>query len=215
MTTRLPRPRASLRTRAGVFAVSITGVGVGVALTVEADFGVAPNDVMNTGLADVLGWGVGTVTWLTSGIAMLLAWSLGRRPRVATVLGGVVVGLSVNGALAVLPSPDSVALRVAVMSLGLLVLWAAITGVISADLGIGPLELVMLGLMDRGVGIRVARWGIEFALVAIGLALGGVAGLGTALFAFGTGPVLAITLPPATARLGTDLRHPDEVGSSG
>jgi uncharacterized membrane protein YczE len=57
------------------------------------------------------------------------------------------------------------------------------------------------------VSIRVARWGEELTLLAIGLALGGAAGVGTALFAFGTGPVLAITLPRAAARLGTDLRH--------
>jgi uncharacterized membrane protein YczE len=44
--------------------------------------------------------------------------------------------------------------------------------------------------------------------LAIGLALGGAAGQGTALFAFGTGPALAIMLPWTTARLGTALEHP-------
>jgi uncharacterized membrane protein YczE len=97
------------------------------------------------------------------------------------------------------------------LALGLMVVWAAITGVVAADVGAGPLELVMLALLDRGVSIRVARWGIELTLLAIGLALGGKAGVGTAIFALATGPVLAVTLPPAVARLGTHLRHPLDI----
>ena len=53
-----------------------------------------------------------------------------------------------------------------------------ITGVVSADVGAGPLELVMLALMDRGIRIHVARWGIELSLLAIGLALGAALTLG-------------------------------------
>ncbi len=209
------RPRSPLGTRVAVFALAICSVGLGVGLMVEADLGVAPNDVTNTGLADTLGWGVGTASWLTGIIAMLLAWALGRRPRLATVLGGVVVGVTINAALAVLPTPDALAPRIVMLALGLMVVWAAITGVVAADVGAGPLELVMLGLVDRGVSIRAARWGIELALLAIGLALGGKAGVGTAIFALATGPVLAVTLPPAVARLGTHLRHPIDIASVG
>ena len=83
------------------------------------------------------------------------------------------------------------------------------------SVGAGPLELVMLALMDRGIGIRAARWGIELTLLALGLALGGAAGFGTAVFALGTGPVLAITLPRAAARLGTQLSEPTDVAAAG
>lgn len=208
-------PRASLTTRLVVYAVSITAIGVGVGLMVEADLGAAPNDVLNTGLADTVGIGVGTAAWLTGVVAMLIAWAAGRRPRIATVVGGVIVGTSINATLALLPTPEPLAARVAFLALGLCTVWAAITGVVATDVGAGPLELVMLALMDRGVDIRVARWGIEGSLVLLGLLLGGSAGLGTALFAFGTGPVLAVTLPPATAWMGTALTHPTEVAAAG
>jgi uncharacterized membrane protein YczE len=209
------RDRASIAVRAGVYLIAICGVGIGVALMVEADLGVAPNDVLNTGLSDVLGVGVGTAAWLTGIIAMVLAWALGRRPRVATVLGSVIVGFAINGSLAVLPAPEPLVWRIVFLALGLAVVWAGITAVVSADVGTGPLELVMLAFMDREVSIRVARWGIELTLLALGLALGGAAGLGTAVFAFGTGPVLAITLPRGAAWLGTDLSHPTEVACAG
>ena len=208
------RAAAALPVRVAVYMLAISSVGLGVGLMVRAELGVAPNDVMNTGLGDTLGLGVGTASWLTSLVAMVLAWSLGRRPRVATVLGGVVVGLSINGTLALVSSPATIGVRCAVIALGLVIVWAGITGVVSADVGAGPLELVMLGLMDRGISIRVARWGIELALLAIGVALGGAVGAGTAIFALGTGPVLAFTLPRASARLGTDLRHPTEIAAA-
>ncbi len=198
-----------------VYTVAIFGVGFGVSLMVEANLGVAPNDVLNTGLRDVAGIGVGTAAWLTAVVAMLLAWALGRRPRIATVLGSVVVGVSINGALAALPTPDPLWARGIFLVAGLVVIWAGITGVVAADVGAGPLELVMLAVVDRGVSIRVARWVIELTLVALGLALGGEAGLGTALFAFGTGPVLALTLPWGAARMGTELRQPTDVAAAG
>jgi uncharacterized membrane protein YczE len=201
--------------RIGVYVASISLVGLGVGLMVTADLGVAPNDVMNTGLGDTLGIGVGTAAWLTAVVAMGLAWALGRRPRAATVIGGVIVGFAINGALAVLPDLEALPGRISFLALGLLAVWAGITGVVAADVGAGPLELVMLGIMDRHVEIRVARWGIELTLLAIGLALGGAAGAGTAIFAFGTGPVLAFTLPRATAALGTDLHNPVEVAAAG
>ena len=46
---------------------------------------------------------------------------------------------------------------------------------------------------------------MELTLLLLGLALGGAAGAGTVVFAFGTGPVLALTLPLASRRLGTHL----------
>jgi uncharacterized membrane protein YczE len=201
--------------RLTVYTVAICSVGVGVALMVSGDLGVAPNDVLNTGLSDVLGFGVGTAAWLTGVLAMALAWVLGRRPTIITVVGSVIVGFAINAGLAVLPEPDHLAVRIGFVVLGLVVVWSGITGVVAADLGAGPLELVMLALMDRSIGIRPARWGIELTLLTLGLALGGAAGFGTAVFALGTGPVLAITLPPATARLGTQLSEPVDVAAAG
>jgi uncharacterized membrane protein YczE len=201
-----PRPRAALSTRAAVYLVAISSIGMGVALMVRAELGVAPNDVLNTGLSDHIGFGVGTAAWLTGSVAMVLAWLLGRRPRIATVVGSVIVGLSINASLGALPSPDQLGWRVAFLALGLAVVWSGITGVVAADVGAGPLELVMLAFMDRGVSIT---------LLAMGLALGGSAGVGTAVFALGTGPVLAQTLPVATRRMGTQLTQPVDAASAG
>jgi uncharacterized membrane protein YczE len=209
------RARSSLGVRLGVYLVGICGIGIGVSLMVEADLGVAPNDVMNTGLADTLGTQVGTAAWITAGIAMVLSWILGRRPRPATVLGGVVVGFAINAAIEAIATPDTLGVRILFLGAGLAVVWLSITGIVSADVGAGPLELLMLAFMDKGVSIAVARWGLEIGLLVIGLLLGGRAGLGTVLFAVLTGPVLAFTLPRATAALGTQLSQPTEIAAAG
>ena len=206
-----PRPWTFAR-RLTLYLASVAVIGTGVTLMVRADLGVAPNDVMNTGLADRLGIGVGAASWLTAAIAMALAWSLGRPPRLATVLGGVVVGGSITGSLAVMPEVDAFGWRAVALVAGLGIIWVGLTGVVATDVGAGALELIMLALMDRRVGISAARWGIELILLAIGVLLGGAVGVGTAAFALGTGPVLARTLPPVTRHLGTSLhRQPDTV----
>ena len=209
------RARTPLWVRSLVYLVGISGIGLGVALMVEADLGVAPNDVMNTGLADTIGTGVGTAAWITAGVAMVISWVLGRRPRPATVIGGVIVGFAINVALDVLPAPDALGVRAVFLTVGLLVIWSSITGIVSADVGAGPLELMMLAIVDKGVSISVARWGIEISLLVIGLLLGGEAGLGTAIFALATGPVLARSLPRAAAALGTTLTQPTEIAAAG
>jgi uncharacterized membrane protein YczE len=210
-----PRRSVSTITRMGVFAVSVMLVGMGIGLMVEGDLGVSPNDVTNTGLAERTGITVGAAAWIVAGTTGAMAWILGRRATIATVLASVGVGAGIDVALDVLPSPDAIVARLGFMVLGLVVLWIAITGIVGTDLGIGPIELLMLAINDRGVKLHVARWAIEIGLLAVGVALGGAVGLGTAAFALCTGPVLAVTIPWATRVLGTDLTRPVEVAACG
>ncbi len=53
----------------------------------------------------------------------------------------------------------------------------------------------MTGLARRGVHIGVARAAIEITVLFFGWLLGGTAGIGTVLFAFGMGPLVAVFLP--------------------
>ncbi len=67
---------------------------------------------------------------------------------------------------------------------------------IGAQLGRGPRDGLMTGLVRRtGISIRVVRTALEVTVVLIGLLLGGVAGLGTVLFALAIGPLTQLMLP--------------------
>jgi uncharacterized membrane protein YczE len=62
--------------------------------------------------------------------------------------------------------------------------------VVIAEVAPGPAEVLMLAIHDRGVDLAVTRTGIELASVAIGWALGGQVGAGTAFIAVTIGPTL-------------------------
>jgi len=64
-----------------------------------------------------------------------------------------------------------------------------------ANLGPGPRDGLMTGLQKKtGFPIAWVRACLEITVVTIGWFLGGTAGIGTVLFAFGIGPSLALFL---------------------
>lgn len=172
---------------------------------VSAGLGVAPADVLATGGAKQLGIGVGTMGWINGAVFTMIAIAFRRFPSWGTLIGGVLVGQTVNMVLPWMPEPRALILRVPMMLIGMSLLYVAISVGVATTLGTGPIELVMLGMNDKGVSMQVARWGIEAVIVAVGIALGGQIGVGTILFVLLTGPVLARTLPPMVRFMGTQV----------
>ena len=172
---------------------------------VSAKLGVAPADVLATGGANQFGIGVGTMGWINGAIFMLIAIAFRRPPSWGTIAGGILVGQTVNMVLPLMPEPRALMFRVPMMLLGMGLLYVAISVGVATTLGTGPMELVMLGMHDKGVSMQVARWGIEAVVVIAGIALGGQIGIGTILFVLLAGPVLARTLPPVVRFMGTRI----------
>lgn len=191
--------------RAVSLFVAVASVGVGIALMVTADLGVAPADVLSTGGAERLGIGVGTMGWISGAIITSVAWIMGRRPQWGTLWGTFVVGLSVNISLSLLSETDSMVWRIVMFIVGLTIIYLGITVGVSTMLGTGPIELLMLALTDRGASVQVSRWGIEALILLIGALLGGQVGVGTVIFVVLAGPVLARTLPPVVRFMGTTV----------
>jgi uncharacterized membrane protein YczE len=68
---------------------------------------------------------------------------------------------------------------------------------IGAQLGRGPRDGLMTGLARRtGRSLRLVRTLMELTVVVLGLLLGGVAGLGTIVYALAIGPLSQALLPP-------------------
>jgi uncharacterized membrane protein YczE len=76
---------------------------------------------------------------------------------------------------------------------------------IGAGLGPGPRDGLMTGIAKRGISIRLTRTAIEVSVLAVGVALGGAIGLGTAVFALGIGPLVQLFLPHLTMQPRTEL----------
>lgn len=172
--------------------------GVGVALLLDADLGAAPWDVFHTGVSELTGIPVGTVI-IATGLALLFLWiPLRETPGLGTLLNAIEIGLVVDLVLPLIPQPEPLAIRFAMMLCGV-VLVAIGSGIyIGAGLGPGPRDGIMTGLARRGVSIGSARTGIEVTVLVVGALLGGAVGVGTAVFALAIGPLVQVFLPRLT-----------------
>ncbi len=184
--------------------VGLALFGSGVALLIDAELGAAPWDVFHTGVADLTGIGVGAVIVLT-GLALLLLWiPLRETPGLGTVLNAIEIGLVAGLVLPLIPDTELLAARIPMMLGGVVLIGIGSGLYIGAGLGPGPRDGLMTGLARRGVSIRSARTGIEVGVLTVGVLLGGAIGVGTAVFAFGIGPLVQLFLP----RLTIGPRHP-------
>ena len=170
--------------------------GVSMALMVRSELGVMPWDVLHQGLAAQLGWSFGTVT-IAVGVLVLLCWiPLRERPGLGTVSNVLVVGIAVDAALAVLPSPDLLAARTAFAAVGILLNGVATAAYIGVHLGPGPRDGLMTGLVRRtGGSVRSVRTGIEVGVVLLGTVLGGTLGVVTVAYALAIGPLVQLLSP--------------------
>ena len=176
--------------------------GASMALLVRSSLGVMPWDVLHQGLARQLGWSLGAVTVLV-GALVLLAWlPLRQRPGLGTVSNVVVIGVAVDGTLAVLPDAQGLPLRVGFAVAGIVLNAVATAAYIGVHLGPGPRDGLMTGLVRRtGGSVRVVRTSIEVAVVAVGWLLGGTLGVVTVAYALLIGPLVHVLLPRLSVAL--------------
>jgi uncharacterized membrane protein YczE len=182
--------------------VGLVAYGVSLALMVRGDLGLAPWDVLHSGLAAHLPLTLGQAVVVMS-FVVLLAWiPLREVPGIGTISNALVIGFSADATLAVLDRPSAIVLRVLLMVGGILLCGLATALYIGAQLGRGPRDGLMTGLARRtGLSLRLVRTLLELSVVGAGLLLGGHLGLGTILYAFALGPLTQLWLPAFTVRL--------------
>ena len=196
----LPVPADRRPTRFALLGAGLVAYGVSVALMLEASLGLMPWSVLDQGLSETFGLEVGTWSIIMGAVVLLLWIPLRRRPGVGTISNVVLVGLTINAVLAVLPSPSGYAVRVPMLLAGIALNGLATGAYIGAGLGPGPRDGLTTGLAERGLSLRVVRTSIEVAVLAIGWLLGGEVGIGTVLYALAIGPVLHRTIPALRLR---------------
>ncbi|MEI5585399.1 MULTISPECIES: membrane protein YczE [unclassified Agromyces] len=211
MSFRLPR---GLRTTdsAPIFArrlvqlvVGLYLYGLGIALIVRGELGVAPWDVLTQGIAKQTGLGFGLITILTSGVVLLLWIPIRQKPGFGTVMNALLVGPFADLSLWMIPTGLDLWARI-VMLLGGIVGLAVATGLyIGAHFGPGPRDGLMTGLHRRtGWRIWIVRTGIEVTVLITGFLLGGNVGIGTLAFALLIGPLCGYTIPLFAVRRRAD-----------
>ncbi len=177
-------------------AVSLFVNGFGVYLTIQANLGAAPWDVLNLGLSRSLGILYGTASIAVSltilGIDILLKEPIG----IAMFIDAVVVGKAVDffNWLHVVPACRTLYTGIPVMVIGLFILAYTQYTYMIASLGCGPRDTLLVGLAKRVKRIPIGLVSIALLSTAtlIGWKLGGPVGIGTVICAVGTGPVMQL-----------------------
>ncbi|MFF2228854.1 hypothetical protein ACFVV7_36675 [Streptomyces globisporus] len=185
--------------------VGLALYGASSALLVRAGLGLEPWGVLHQGLAELTGISIGVVSIIVGAVVLLLWIPLRQRPGLGTVSNVFVVGLAMDGTLAVVGDLDALGVRIPVMVLGIVLNGVATGLYIAARFGPGPRDGLMTGLNQiTGRSIRLVRTAIEVAVVVTGFLLGGSLGAGTVLYALAIGPLAQLflrlfALPEASA----------------
>ncbi|MHC3127222.1 membrane protein [Brevundimonas sp. GN22] len=170
--------------------------GLGAALMVRAHLGLDPWNVFHQGLAGLTGLSLGVLSILSGVVVMLLWIPLRQKPGVGTIMNILVIGLTLDLFLWLIPEFDGWPLRVSALLIGVVLTGVGSAAYIGAGMGTGPRDGLMVGLNRKfGWSIRVSRMLVELVVLAIGWLLGGVVGVGTVVFALSIGPLVQFFLP--------------------
>ena len=177
-------------------AVSLFVNGFGIYLTIQANLGAAPWDVLNLGISHTLHILYGTASIAVS-LTILTIDILMREPvGIAMFIDAFVVGKSVDffNWLDPVPKCQSALLGVPVMLLGLVVLAYTQFIYMAASLGCGPRDTLLVGLAKRmkRLPIGAVSIGLLGSATLIGWLLGGPVGVGTLICAFLAGPIMQL-----------------------
>lgn len=165
--------------------------GASLALMVRADLGLNPWSVLHQGLSERTGLSLGMVVNLVGALVLLIWIPLRQKPGVGTICNVLLIGTAADVALWALPPVEGLSLRIVFLIAAIVLNGAATAAYIGAGLGPGPRDGLTTGLVRiSGWRIGWARTAIEVAVLAIGWLLGGVAGVGTVLYALANGPLV-------------------------
>src|SRR5687767_6564308 len=119
-------------------AIGLVLYGVSLGLMVRGDVGLAPWDVLHSGLIEHVPMTLGQAVVLMSFVVLLLWIPLKEQPGIGTIANALIVGVSADATLWVLDEPRALAARVALMIGGVVLCGIASGLYIGAQLGRGP-----------------------------------------------------------------------------
>ena len=188
----------TLRPKISTLVILIAGLwifGTGDAVLIAAGIGNAPWTVLAEGISLKIGWSIGQTTFLVSVLVLGFWIPLREKPGIGTILNAILIAAAIEYMLPYLPTPVTLTGGIVQVVIGVILVGIGSGLYLTANLGPGPRDGTMTGLQRiTGVSIGRVRGGIEITVLLIGWSLGGTFWVGTFIFAFLIGPVVAICL---------------------
>ena len=176
--------------------------GLGESLLITSGAGVGPYTVLAQGISNLTDWSIGLSTFVISIFVLVLWIPLKQKPGMGTILNAFIIALTIEFSVYYLPYPESYPLQLLQVVIGVLTIGLGSGFYLISNLGAGPRDGLMIGLQRiSNMPTYSIRTTIEISVVIIGSLcllnnidklLGEVVGLGTAIFAFGAGPSVAL-----------------------
>jgi len=173
----------SVGTRIVALLVGSTMIGAAVGFLVQADLGLAPYDVLSSGIQQRLGISLGQAGWIVAFVLFAISSALAHRP---SMWGGAYIvanGVAVDLTGWLLNEPQSVVVRLLFVVAGIVIMATGVNIVLYSGTTGGPFELLMLAGEDRGVKRMHTRYFLDVAVLVIGILLGGTFGVATLIYA--------------------------------
>jgi uncharacterized membrane protein YczE len=164
-------------------------------MMIRTGLGVPPWDVLAQGLQHQTGWSFALSATLISALVLLLWIPIKQKPGIGTLINAVSIGPFADMSKPLMPEIDGLFLNIVWVCLGLILVALGSGLYISANLGGGPRDGLMVGLTrTTGWPFWIIRSLGEGTVLLSGWLLGGTVGIGTALFAVGIGYMLQMTM---------------------
>ena len=171
--------------------------GLGVYFAIQADIGLAPWEAFNYGCSRALGMAFGDFVMLSGFAILALDVLLKEKIGIGTVLNILVIGKVVDLLQYVhfIPKASNTFTGIAVLLIGQFFICFATYLYISAGLGGGPRDSLMVALGKRlpKVPIGAVRGLLEGMVLFIGWSLGAKVGLGTVIAVASIGLIMQFT----------------------
>jgi len=170
--------------------------GLGIVLTVNANRGLAPWSVFHQGLANQLHITMGVATQVVGLLILVLDFIFGERLGWGTIGNVVFIGTFIDLIMLNnwIPIPESIVVSYGMMLVGLVVMALATYSYLSAQLGAGPRDGLMIAMTKRiNLSVGWIRNMIEAVVLIAGYFMGGSVGLGTLVMAILFGRFIQLT----------------------
>ena len=199
--------RRELAVRVVLLLAGLCVAHLGVTLFLQSDLGSDPFNVFVQGLFRGIPWPAfaamthGRTHLLVSLVILLVLLAVDRSyVGIGTVLcmalGGPIIDVYTLWLSPVIHGGLPLPLRLALLVAGCVILAFGMTIVIRSRAGTGPNDLVGVVLSDKlRKPFGPVRIGVDLTFALVGLALGGVVGLGTVICAFLVGPAAQLFFP--------------------
>jgi uncharacterized membrane protein YczE len=169
--------------------------GFGEGLLIVSGIGASPWNVLHQGIAINLKLSVGTIAFLVSFLVLLLWFFLDQKIGVGTIINFIIIAIMIDVTIYFFEQPELYIFKFIMAIAAILIIGFGTAMYLIANLGAGPRDGLMTGLQKKTKApIALVRGCIEILVVLLGWFLGGIAGLGTLLFAFGIGPIVGLSL---------------------